>query len=93
VLFAVQHARISRIADVALPALECNSPQKMSAPQCMHASLLFYWCSIHKDEDTRRIDKTAAKQILEMYLRFGHVVLRKRAYQFHRKRLLSEGVE
>jgi hypothetical protein len=89
VLFTVQHARMSSASDVVLPTLACNSPQKMSASQCMHASLLFYWCSIHKDEGTRRIPKTVAKQILEMYLRFGHVVLRKRAYQFHRKRQLG----
>ena len=67
------------------PVLEWNSPQKMTAEQCAHAAQLFYWASVHKDDGSRPVSKEVARKSLEMYLRFGYVILRKRAYQFHGK--------
>lgn len=69
----------------AQPALEYNSPQKMTAEQSEHAVQLFYWASIHRDDGTRPMTMDALRISLEMYLRFGYVILRKRAYQFHGK--------
>jgi hypothetical protein len=60
-----------------------NSPQKMTPVQCEHSAAMYYWAGIHSDDGTRVISRLHAKRSLEMYLRFGHVLLRKRAYKFH----------
>jgi hypothetical protein len=90
-LFGVNSARAgAEVATLSDVSLCFNSPAKMTAAQVAHANALFYWCAVHKDEDTLAVPRHVAKEILEMYLRFGHVVLRKRAYQFHKKRSLAE---
>ena len=60
--------------------LAFNTPQKMSQAQVLHATALFYWASIHADDSTRLLTRADARTGLELYLRFGYVVLRKRAY-------------
>ena len=76
------------------PLLQYNSPQKMSPEQCAHGAALFYWCAIHRDDDTRAMPKITCKRSLELYLRFGYVFLRKRVYHFHSgKRRRGEEVD
>jgi hypothetical protein len=68
-------------ADTA-PLLAYNTPQRMSREQTAHAVALYYWAAIHSDAATRPLPAAVARQSLELYLRFGFVLLRKRAYQF-----------
>jgi len=55
----------------------------MSSAQIAHASDLFYWCAVHSDPESLPQPRETLRNALEMYLRFGHVVLTKRAYHFH----------
>ena len=66
----------------AAPLLTYNTPPRMSREQTAHAVALYYWAAIHTDEATRPLPTTVARQSLELYVRFGFVLLRKRAYQF-----------
>lgn len=92
----IQERRNSGCDEDAAPTLllQWNSPQKMTSEQCGHAAALFYWCAMHKDDASRPLSKAVCKRSLELYLRFGYVFLRKRAYQFHSgKRRREEGEE
>jgi len=83
-ILAVQVGRNGRGGvDLSPPAILFNSPQKATLLQITHALAMFYWAAVHADPLTQVLEKSAAKRALEMYLRFGLVVLRKRAYQFH----------
>jgi len=79
----VQEQRVCGPRGGTTPVLRWNSPQKMTSEQCLHGAAMFYWSAIHRDDGTRAVSKAICKRSLEMYLRFGHVFLRKRAYQFH----------
>ncbi len=83
-LLSVQTARCSG-KEKALPraVLKYNCPPKMTPAQCAHACSLYYWAAIHRHTDTLAIPRDAAKAALEIYMRFGCVVLQKRAYEFH----------
>ena len=63
--------------------LAWNTPQKISKEQAAHAAALFYWAAVHTHAPTRPVPAHIARAALELYVRFGHVLLRKRAYQFH----------
>jgi hypothetical protein len=63
--------------------LKYNVPFKPSTSQVHHALELFYWCALHKDEDTIPCAHGHLLKSLELYLRFGLVVTVKRAYHFH----------
>lgn len=65
--------------------LQWNMPQRMSKEQVAHAAALYYWAAIYV-ADKAPLAAGVARQALELYLRFGAVVLRKRAYQFKRHR-------
>jgi hypothetical protein len=67
-------------AAVGLPAF--NTAPKMSAAQLDHAMRVFYWAALHVDDATRPIPRECARHILDMYLMFGTVLLKKRAYNF-----------
>lgn len=69
--------------------LQWNMPQKMSKEQVAHAAALYYWAAIYVGDEAP-LAAAVARQALELYLRFGAVVLRKRAYQFKRRREGSE---
>lgn len=66
--------------------LKYNSASKPSRTQQAQALALYYWAAVHADEASMPISREAARQALELYLMFGHVVLRKRAYQFQQER-------
>jgi hypothetical protein len=91
----IQERRNSGCDEDAEPVLllQWNSPQKMTSEQCGHAAALFYWCAMHKDDASRPLPKSVCKRSLELYLRFGYVFLRKRAYQFHSGKRRREGKE
>jgi hypothetical protein len=59
-----------------------NSAPKLSAAQSASALTLFYWAAVHDDDGTRAVPRSVARRALEMYIPFGHVILRKRAYRF-----------
>lgn len=63
-------------------SLTYNVAPKMTVPQASNALTLFYWAAVHEDDATRAIPKDVARRALEMYIPFGHVILRKRAYRF-----------
>ena len=77
-------------------ALAYSSEQKPSVAQCEHALELFYWATIHADPASALCEPSTALLNLELYLRFGLLVVRRRAYHFHngnkkrRKRKVDE---
>ena len=66
--------------------LHFNTAGKLTPAQTSQANELFYWAAIHDDDATRPVSRSIALRALEMYLSFGHTVLRKRAYEFCEKR-------
>ena len=63
--------------------LTYNVAPKLTAAQACNALTLFYWAAVHEDDATRALPKDVARRALEMYVPFGHVILRKRAYRFN----------
>ena len=77
-------------------ALKYSAEQKPSTAQCQHALVLFYWAAVHVHAPTAALPRHAALLNLELYVRFGLLVVRRRAYHFHngnkkrRKRKLAD---
>ena len=80
-ILAVQAARAR--ADAPNVSLQFTSEQKPSVAQCQHALVLFYWAAIHADPDTAVMSRADALLNLELYVRYGLLVVRRRAYHFH----------
>ncbi len=62
--------------------LAFNSPGRPTRDQSEFAMRLFYWGAVHDDDASRPVSREHARRALELYLMFGHVVLRKRSYKF-----------
>lgn len=60
-----------------------NVATKMTAAQITHILQLYYWAVVHVDAATARVPRAAARAGLELYLRFGAAVVKRRAYVFH----------
>jgi hypothetical protein len=71
--------------------LAFNCAPECTRAQCWHAITLYYWAVLHVDDATLPAPREALRRALEMYLAFGTVVLRKRAYAFKHKKAV--GVE
>ena len=65
--------------------LAFNCAPECTPAQCWHAITLYYWAVLHVDDATLPAPREALRRALEMYLAFGTVVLRKRAYAFKQK--------
>ncbi len=65
--------------------LSYNCAPECTPAQCWHAITLYYWAVLHVDDATLPAPREALRRALEMYLAFGTVVLRKRAYAFKQK--------
>ena len=64
-------------------SLTYNVAPKLTPSQAGNALTLFYWAAVHEDDASRDLPKDVARRALEMYVPFGHVILRKRAYRFN----------
>ncbi len=86
-LLQIQEARSNgsagRAAITVLDMPTFNTPPKMTPTQVAHILRLYYWAVIHVDEGTARIPRAVARAGIELYLRFGCAVVRRRAYVFH----------
>lgn len=60
--------------------LSYNVAAKLTYEQQMHASTIFYWAALH---GRRLLPDAHLRKALGMYLMFGFVLVRKRAYEFH----------
>ena len=60
-----------------------NMASKMTIAQTAHILQLYYWAVVHVDAKTARVPRAAARAGLELYLRFGAAVVKRRAYVFH----------
>jgi len=64
------------------PSLTYNSPQRITDGQAAHAMAVYYWTAVYADEASRPFQAIHGKRVLEAYLRFGHILLKKRSYKF-----------
>lgn len=60
--------------------------KKLTPDEIMDATCLFYWCALHADAETAPLPLLIMATRLESYLAYGHVVQRKRAYEFRSDR-------
>ena len=86
-MLALQRSEDARFEDGAgqgaeIPPLDFNTAVKMTPEQLEHAMRVFYWACLHADDGSRPISKAHARRILDMYLTFGTVLLKKRNYNF-----------
>ena len=79
-VMSIQAARAR--AEVPVLTLQFSSEQKPSAAQQEHAMALFYWAAIHADPSTAALGRADALLNLELYTRYGLLVVRRRAYHF-----------
>jgi len=76
----VQDARARAIAPCI--HMQYSTEQKPSMAQCAHALVLFYWAAVHADPDSAIMSPDTARLNLELYVRYGLLVVRRRAYHF-----------
>jgi hypothetical protein len=85
------HTRITELLADFVDTHPPPLPQEITEEQARHAHALTYWGRIHNDPLTAPANPESCVRALEMYLRFGFVMMRKRTYVFKKDRKDRQG--